>query len=817
MKQILLFALSLMLCSAAWAQTATLTGKVTDAKTKEALMNATVQTSATNGAVTDLDGNYTLQVPAGANTVEFSFVGYDPVTQKISLKAGETQTLDISLGEKENILAQTVITSSKFARPLSEVTVSMDVIKPSLIANSASASIDKALEKVPGVNIIDGQANIRGGSGWSYGAGSRVLLLVNDMPALAPDAGFTNWNDVPVENIEQVEVVKGAASALYGSSAMNGIINIRTAFAKSTPVTSFATFGTLYDTPRDAAKQWWGKGKMGDTIPFEYGASFVHRQKFGKLDVAYGAYALRNQRPRWGDRNEYFRQNLFTRYRISDGLSAGINFNFNMGNSASFFLWNGDSSQAYMPLRPLGGAPVLTPSKVLRFMFDPYINYTDKAGNNHKLLTRWSYVNNENANNQSNASNWLYGEYQFMHRFEKADMSIVAGVVGSQTSVVGKLYGSALDGGPARYTGSNAAGYVQLEKKFHLGTGKWHFLNVSVGGRYEYNRMTNEAMIDSIRTADNVLLGIPGAVSIAADDWNEARPVFRAGFNYQPAEYTWLRASIGQGYRYPTIAERFVQTKINILGIYPNAGLRSETGISSEIAIKQGFKISNWMGYADLAVFQNSYQNMMEFTFGGASSDVNQLIFGFESANIGDTKILGSEVTLAGQGKILGKETTVLAGYTYIDPSFVDFNLRQQSLSSSSNNVLKYRSRHTGKLDIETRFAKWFSAGAAIQYNSPWEAIDYVFLDDKPITDPKDPHYGYTTGFLGGLLAPGMRNYWEKANKGFTLLDFRVAFYPVEKFKISFLAKNILNEEYIMRPALLEPPRNYTLRLDVSF
>jgi len=70
----------------------------------------------------------------------------------------------------------------------------------------------------------------QGGSGYSYGAGSRVLVLVDDLPLLSPDAGDVKWDYLPVENISQVEIIKGASSVLYGSSALNGIINVRTAY-----------------------------------------------------------------------------------------------------------------------------------------------------------------------------------------------------------------------------------------------------------------------------------------------------------------------------------------------------------------------------------------------------------------------------------------------------------------------------------------------------------------------------------------------------------------------------------------------------------
>ena len=106
----------------------------------------------------------------------------------------------------------------------------MEVMKPSLIENKNTTNIETAIDQVPGVNITDGQANIRGGSGWSYGAGTRVLVMVDDMPLISGDAGQAQWSLIATENINQVEIIKGASSALYGSSALNGVINIRTAF-----------------------------------------------------------------------------------------------------------------------------------------------------------------------------------------------------------------------------------------------------------------------------------------------------------------------------------------------------------------------------------------------------------------------------------------------------------------------------------------------------------------------------------------------------------------------------------------------------------
>ncbi len=817
-----------MFAFAAFAQQATLKGNLTDAGgSKESLIGASVAEGKT-GTATDENGNYQLQLAPGAHRIEFSYIGYESVVKNVTVKANETVVLDVTLGEMPNILTAVTKTATRYEKPLGEVTVSLEVIKTNLIENASTPSIDKTIEKVPGVTIIDGQANIRGGSGYSYGAGSRVLLLVNDMPILQSDAGFPNWNDVPVENIEQVEIVKGAASALYGSSALNGIINIRTAFAKSDPVTKLSTFITGYDTPANPNLQWWGgkykNNPFNTPQPMEYSSSIAHRQKFGKFDLAIGGYYRNNNSFRRGEKTEYGRINAFTRYRVTDRLSIGLNANANKGNSASFFLWDGDSSKAYLPLCAFctdatrDTSEVLTRSKTFRTSIDPYINYTDKNGNSHKLMTRWLHIVNDNSNNQSNNSDFLYGEYQFARRLENLDLNVVAGLVGSSNVTVAQLYGN------STIKSSNSAAYLQLDKRFHFGkpSVKWNNLNISVGARYEMNQIDNPLIYVNVPT-------LAGAYrdTIQTATVRDARPVFRAGVNYQPAQFTYVRASWGQGYRYPTIAEKFITTSVGGLGIFPNPRLTPETGWSAEIGVKQGVKISNWMGYIDASYFRTEYQNMMEFTFGGG--DPTKPLFGFQSINIGDTEISGLDFTLAGEGKLFGKKTQILAGYTYVNPKFKQWeaidrdaqllnakvlNQGQSNFANSAidQNILKYRFRHSFKVDAEIQVIKQMSMGVSYNFMTPMENIDRVFMDKNGV---------------GTILVPGFTNdpvtdaagAWQNdfsINK-ITIFDARIAWTPTEKIRIAFIAKNILNKQYSLRPSLIEAPRNYTLRADFTF
>lgn len=736
-----------------FSQKATLSGWVADADTREALIGANIRCGKT-GTVTGSDGQFSLETEPGTYSVMVSYLGYTTSEKKVTLVAGQLVSLEVLLPAEQSLLQTTTVTSGKFEKPLGEVTVSLDIIKPSLLQSVNTTSVEDALDKVSGVTIIDGQANIRGGSGFSYGAGSRVLLLVDDIPALQADAGYTNWRDIAVENVEQIEVVKGAASALYGSSAMNGIINVRTGFAKSQPETHLSTFGTYYLNPADLTKKWWTSPKYGS------GITLLHKRKFKKFDLVASGFYLNDDQPNESTFNRYGRVTLNGRYRFTDRLTAGFNTNFNQGTSSSFFIWRDGQANAYR-----ADTTTIIHSQRRRFFVDPYIQYFDGKGNRHKLLGRIYSVNNKVSGGKSNQSDLYYGEYQFQRVFEPIELVTTAGLVYTGTQVNAELYGD------NRFTSSNAAAYMQADKKL------WNKLNLSAGVRYEQNIIQAPEVI--VQNNFIVLDTFP------AGSTREAKPVFRVGLNYQSGKATYFRASWGQGYRFPTIAEKFIRTAAGF-EIYPNPPLTSETGWSTEIGIKQGIAISEWMGFFDVAAFWSEYQDMMEFTF-------NNLLVGFQSKNVGNTVIKGTELSLMGQGALLGMPTNIMTGYTYIDPQFKNFTPTDSMGTSSGTNVLKYRYKHSFKFDAESKI-KRLSIGLSIIYNSHMENIDAFF--DFFI---KDVHA-----------------YREANNDGFTLVDLRSSF-TFGKLKATLICGNLLNEEYTVRPALLENPRNLTCRLDYKF
>ncbi|MBK9015924.1 MAG: carboxypeptidase-like regulatory domain-containing protein [Saprospiraceae bacterium] len=111
------------------AQTATLTGVLTDESNGSPLINATVQ-AGDEGTITDFNGQYELQLAPGDYEIVFSFVGLETVHQTVTLKPNETRQLNMALPLSANILRTATVTSGKHERALGEVTVSLDVLKP---------------------------------------------------------------------------------------------------------------------------------------------------------------------------------------------------------------------------------------------------------------------------------------------------------------------------------------------------------------------------------------------------------------------------------------------------------------------------------------------------------------------------------------------------------------------------------------------------------------------------------------------------------------------------------------------------------------
>ncbi|MBX3239747.1 MAG: TonB-dependent receptor [Chitinophagaceae bacterium] len=239
MRKLVSLMVMLLLTVMAFAQTRTITGKVTDAADSSPLPGVTVAAGPI-AVQTDSEGNFSIQIPESVRTLTFSFVGF--VSQEISV---ETQvSLDVALVSSRASLQEVVVVGYGTQKK-KDVTAAIAKIDTDPISNLITPSLDRQLGgRASGIQVTSpsGLVNeaprirIRGVNSVN---GSRGPLVVLDGVPMVDDdfSGVTTNNfltDINPADVESVEVLKdGAGTAIYGSRAANGVLLITTKKGKS--------------------------------------------------------------------------------------------------------------------------------------------------------------------------------------------------------------------------------------------------------------------------------------------------------------------------------------------------------------------------------------------------------------------------------------------------------------------------------------------------------------------------------------------------------------------------------------------------------
>ena len=210
----------------------TLSGQVVGPD-NEPLTGATlVMKGTTNGTITDVSGNYTLELPAGNQTILASFVGYRTKTQTVSVENGGTVTLNFTLEEDVMTLDAAIVTGTFTARTQMEAPTSMTVISNKQLAQKSFNSQADILRTVPGITAEGGGGEVasnvfvRGMP--SAGQYQFTPLQVDGMPTISAFGLNSSAHDVYFRNdigIRNLEFVRGGAATLFGAGSVAGIIN----------------------------------------------------------------------------------------------------------------------------------------------------------------------------------------------------------------------------------------------------------------------------------------------------------------------------------------------------------------------------------------------------------------------------------------------------------------------------------------------------------------------------------------------------------------------------------------------------------------
>jgi iron complex outermembrane receptor protein len=804
----------------------TLKGTLKDAVENTPVAYAQIRVTCLNNVfLSDANGNFSFQVNKDSCEVEFVHLMYEPIKRVFVFSSKNKEIkANIMLQPFATRLDEAKVSASKYETNPEVSTTSLVILQPKQSENRNFVSVDNLVNTAGGIVVVDNEPQIRGGSGYSSGMGSRVMIMLDDMPLLRPDAGRPMWNFIPMESIEQVEILKGAASVLFGSAALTGAINVLTAYPRSKPQTIITTFAKLYDSPRNPYQTSWQNNN-----PIEFGLSFLHSRVIKKnFDLVVGgevyndqsyigpqeriSYSKANNSSSRGKFDQRYRLNFASRYRFEKvkGLSVSLNGNFMYSNNAQSYAWFDADTNIF---RSYDGA--MYQFKEFIFYVDPCIKYFSEKNGTHTLKNRVLFSDTKELAGDLNAQAMMvFDEYQYNKSF-KFGMSVVAGASNQYSTSYGPVFNGdddphlVVENEPSSAFSNNFALYAQVEQKFF----KKRNFTVQLGGRWEFYNLWGPKI----------------------ESEKKNKPIFRVGVNYQiPSIKTAFRGSFGQGYRFPTIGEKFISLTVGRFGFYPNPQLKSETSWNAEIGMKQPFQFFDFRGEADVCYFHQDYDNFIEFSLGGWGYSDNIIErFGYKFLNIGPAKVNGVDFSLMGEGKISKNiKYTLMFSYTWSNPTAKDtafvyyihqadenapitFFSHSRTSSDLTRNVLKYRIEHMVKLDLEFAFFKKFALGGTLVYYSAMRNID-KFIFNYDINNPKfeqediDRILGY-----GPVPFKNFYYFFEDNKKGSITFDLRASYY-FPKLSVSFIVKNVTNRLYALRPLYAEPPRTYTLQLIVK-
>lgn len=256
MKQYLLTLFCLCVSMIALAQQKTITGTVIDANNEPVIGASVLEKGTSNGTITNLDGEYSLSVSAGA-TLVFSYIGYK--TQEVSI--GNKTTIKITLVEDSEQLDEVVVVGYGVQKK-SSMTASVASVSAKEINKLVTSNVTSALQgRTPGVEVLQ-----NGGE-----AGADVSILIRGAgtfgstePLYIIDGAVSNngINSLNPNDISSIEILKDAsAAAIYGSRASNGVVLVTTKSGKSGKTVVEINGSFSYQTPTKMldfmnAEQW---------------------------------------------------------------------------------------------------------------------------------------------------------------------------------------------------------------------------------------------------------------------------------------------------------------------------------------------------------------------------------------------------------------------------------------------------------------------------------------------------------------------------------------------------------------------------------
>lgn len=633
----------------------------------------------------DANGNYRFDsLPAGRLGIEAGRIGYRLVRDSVMLGPGDSIRLDFRLPPTPVALMPMIVTAAKRSQLQDQAITSVVLVDQEQIAQRAVTRIDEALDRAPGVQLISGQVNIRGSSGFVQGLGSRVLLLIDGVPVNQGDRGGINWDVIPVDRVERVEVVKGAGSALYGSSAFGGVVNLITReLPQRWHASVRAIVGAFANPPSDI---WSFRRATGIQDGLDVAASYGRDNARG--GVSFGGRHSDGYRQQ--DEADHWQATAKGDWKPEPATSVSLSGAWASDRYGVPEPWCGfgncdDRGEAIQPFK-IDTTNLGNRTRSDKGYLTALITRTPTARLTWLARASWlrTHFTDAYPNRQPPFSP---ADYSIADRYgaegrivSQPDSSrvVTAGVEGAIAAVWSNIFSGDTAGGANRHTQGEYAAYAEAEQT--IGPAR-----VTIGGRSDF------LVVDGG--------GLTAFVSP------------RIGAVWPTGNGSW-RASVGRAFRAASVSERFVTTYALSFRVIPNPALTSEEGWSTEFG--RSWRGLSWLR-GDAALFWTEARRLIEPVFTPAAQ--------IQFQNLQRARILGLDLSVDAS-PVTRLITRFAYQYLYA---------RELETDTSPRRPLLFRPRHLLTLSADYAVGS-VGVGADFRYSSRYERAGPIFPQDERVS-----------------------------------------------------------------------------------
>lgn len=650
-------------------------GVIIDSEDKEPIIGARISVVGTLiGDITDRKGGFNIKSTKDSLVLEIQYAGYE----KKNITIDSKNALKVELVRLTYHSNELIVSANKKTESIQNVPISVSLIKSEEFSTRSITSIDYALQYVPGVEVNQDNVSIRGSSGFSFGVGTRTIFLQDGFPLLSADNNDIKFDIIPILFIDRVEVIKGAGSALYGTSALGGVINVITAKPSSNPMIRARLYSGVYDSPKYEQWDWSDKSLI------DKGLDLAYSQKFGDYGIM-GSVSLfsRDSYKRYdkSDRLSLFIKQL---YDFSETTNFELTANYSTSKTDDWVYWNSLDS-ALIPPSGTDESIAITSNKLAISSNLKHI-LNENSFMNVKLGLFNTYFSNMLANDnieyRESTGNTYFFETQYSNSLNDYN-SLIAGVESRINQVSSFTYGDNIQ--------TILGAYTQLENK----------------------SLTNLIATLGVRVDKELLDTIDTKIQFSP----------KIGLNYTVNEDITLRSSYGRGFRTASLAERFASVQFQGFNVVANPELRSEVSQSFELGISYDLLKSNNYLNLDISGFYNKYDDLIEPTLEATSQAVIKFM------NVIEAEISGVEFDLTFKTE---ENFTIKSSLTYLNP----MNIVENKDLKYRSNYLWYNSLNYKSLPFEVQLDyRYKSKYNEIDNNLGLTIKDYNLKIDAHILD----------------------------------------------------------------------------------